>query len=94
MNHSLAQWGMGALGLPTERSLPRFAERRFSSEHFASHEEPDAILIIDTFSEWNHPEVGWGSHELGGEAGLAAGCARIAGRRLLRPASHKQGAAG
>ena len=70
MNHSLTQWGLGALGLPTERNLPRFAERRFSSEQLPRHQNPDAILIIDTFTEWNHPEVGWSAMRLAEKLGL------------------------
>ena len=61
----------GTLGLPTERPLPRYAERRFSCRALrAEYDAPDAVLIIDTFTEWNHPEVGRAAMQLAGSASV------------------------
>ena len=70
LNHPLGKIGADVLGLPTERPLPQFAERRFSAERTAQHAEPDAILIVDTFTEWNHPEIGKAVMELAKRLGL------------------------
>ena len=90
MNHSLAQWGMNALGIPTERPLPRFAERRFSSRTFPRHARADAILIIDTFTEWNHPEIGLAAMDLATGLGLRVNVQRLPGQGCCgRPAISK-----
>ena len=90
MNHSLAQWGMKALGIPTERPLPRFAERRFSSRTFPRHAQADAILIIDTFTEWNHPEIGLAAMDLATGLGLRVNVQRLPGQGCCgRPAISK-----
>ncbi len=70
LNHALGKIGAEALGLPTERPLPRYAERAFSAEPYPQYAEPDAILIVDTFTEWNHPEIGWAALELARRLGL------------------------
>ena len=90
MNHSLAQWGMTALGIPTERPLPRFTERRFSSRTFPRHARADAILIIDTFTEWNHPEIGLAAMDLATGLGLRVNVQRLPGQGCCgRPAISK-----
>ncbi len=70
MNSPLGRAGAGLLGLPTERPLPQFADRRFSSDRYPEHDSPDAVLIIDTFTEWNHPEVGRAAMQLAEKLGL------------------------
>ncbi len=70
LNHPLGKIGADALGLPTARPLPRYAERAFSAEPYPQHAEPDAILIVDTFTEWHHPEIGWAALELARRLGL------------------------
>lgn len=70
MNSPLGRAGAGLLGLPTERPLPKFAERRFSAERYQRHGAPDAVLIVDTFTEWNHPEVGRAAMKLAETLGL------------------------
>ncbi len=54
--------GFKLLGMPTERPLPRLANRRFS-RHFSTVEaqaagQTQGTLIVDTFTEYNHPQVG------------------------------------
>lgn len=70
MNSPLGLAGAGLLGLPTERPLPQFADRRFSADRYPEHESPDAVLIVDTFTEWNHPEVGRAAMQLAETLGL------------------------
>ena len=77
LNHPLGKIGAEILGLPTERPMPRYAERPFSAEPYPRHAEADAILIVDTFTEWNHPEIGEAVMELASRLGL-----RVNARRL------------
>ena len=77
LNHPLGKIGAEILGLPAERPLPQYAERPFSAAHYPRHAEPDAILIVDTFTEWNHPEIGEAVMELARRLGL-----RVNARRL------------
>lgn len=70
MNSPLGRAGAGLLGLPTERPLPQFAERRFTADRYPRHGAPDAVLIVDTFTEWNHPEVGRAAMQLAETLGL------------------------
>ncbi|MCY3831872.1 MAG: FAD-binding and (Fe-S)-binding domain-containing protein [Chloroflexi bacterium] len=70
MNSRLGALGAGLLGLPTERPLPKYAERRFTAERYPQHDKPDAILIIDTFTEWNHPQAGRAAMRLAELLGL------------------------
>ena len=90
MNSSIGKAGAGMLGLPTERPLPKFAERRFSTERYLEHDSPDAVLIIDTFTEWNHPEVGRAAMQLAGRLGLRLNVQRLPGGACCgRPAISK-----
>ena len=90
LNSKLGRAGAGLLGLPTERPLPKFADRRFSAERYPSHEAPDAVLIIDTFTEWNHPEVGRAAMDLAGRLGLRLNVERLPGQGCCgRPAISK-----
>ena len=70
LNHPLGKIGAEVLGLPTQRPLPQFAAAPFSAEQYPRHDEPDAILIVDTFTEWNHPEIGKAVMELARRLGL------------------------
>ena len=90
MNSDLGRAGAGLLGLPTERPLPKFAHRRFSARRYPKHDEPDAVLIIDTFSEWNHPEVGHAAMQLAQRLGLRLKAERLPGQACCgRPAISK-----
>ncbi|MDE2776556.1 MAG: FAD-binding and (Fe-S)-binding domain-containing protein [Chloroflexota bacterium] len=90
MNNALGRAGAGLLGLPTERPLPKFAERRFSSERYPQYDAPDAVLIIDTFTEWNHPEVGRAAMQLAETLGLRLNVECLPGQACCgRPAISK-----
>ena len=90
MNHSLGKWGAGLLGIPTDRPLPQFAERRFSAESYPQHAAPDALLIVDTFTEWNHPQVGQAAMALAERLGLRLNVERLPGQACCgRPAISK-----
>ena len=71
LKHPLGKLGADLLGIPTDRPLPQFADRRFSAERYPQHANPDAILIVDTFTEWNHPEIGAATMTLAGRLGLS-----------------------
>ncbi len=87
MSHSLGKWGAGALGLPTERPLPKFADKRFSARHQPEYAAPAAILLIDTFSEWNHPEIAAAALDLAQRLGLRLNARRLPGEACCgRPA--------
>ncbi|MDE2854879.1 MAG: FAD-binding and (Fe-S)-binding domain-containing protein [Chloroflexota bacterium] len=79
LDSSLGRAGASLLGLPTERPLPKFAERRFSAERYPVHDAPDAILLIDTFTEWNHPELGRAAMRLAERLGLRLNVDRLPG---------------
>jgi len=90
MNHSLGKWGAGLLGMPTERPLPQFAERRFTAGSYPQHDAPDALLIVDTFTEWNHPQVGQAAMALAQRLGLRLNIQRLPGQGCCgRPAISK-----
>ena len=90
MNSSFGKAGAGLLGLPTERPLPKFADRRFTADRYQRHDAPDAVLIIDTFTEWNHPEVGRAAMDLAGRLGLRLNVERLPGQGCCgRPAISK-----
>ncbi len=90
MNSALGQWGAGLLGIPSERPLPTFAERRFSAGRHPQHDAPDAILIVDTFTEWNYPEVGRAALALAQRLGLRVNVQRLPGQGCCgRPAISK-----
>lgn len=60
LTNPLGLTGAKMLGLPTERPLPRLAKRRFSTVGavLMNSRPPAPTLIIDTFTEYNHPEIG------------------------------------
>jgi len=90
MNSPLGRAGAGLLGLPTERPLPKYADRRFSAERYPQYDAPDAVLIVDTFTEWNHPEVGRSAMQLAQRLGLRLDVTRLPGQACCgRPAISK-----
>ena len=58
------RWLLSALGIHSQRRLPSFARRTFSSWHRSHRQDPRAgtrgrvVLFHDTFMEGNHPSVG------------------------------------
>ncbi len=90
MNHSLGKFAAGRLGIPTERPMPRLADRRFSAAPYPKRNRPQARLIVDTFTEWNHPEVGQAAMELADRLGLQLDARRLPGQACCgRPAISK-----
>ncbi len=78
MQSALGKWGAGVLGIPTERPLPGFASRPFAmpAQQVAT---PDGILIIDTFSQWNHPEIAHAALSLASRLELRVNAIRLPG---------------
>ena len=90
MNNPLGKLGADLLGIPRERPLPKFADQRFTAEGYPQHAAPDAILIVDTFTEWNHPEVGAAAMQLAERLGLRVNVRRLPGQACCgRPAISK-----
>jgi len=83
---AISNWGMNSIfgklafkliGMPTERPLPKFAARRFSAQGQRHHTTPAATLVIDTFTEYNHPEVGIALLKVADRLGLALNTIRL-----------------
>ena len=90
LNHPLGKLGAGMLGLPSERPLPQFAARSFWVDPPPQHESPDALLIIDTFTEWNHPQIGRAVLQLADALDLRVNAIRLPGQGCCgRPAISK-----
>ncbi|MEQ8676796.1 MAG: FAD-binding and (Fe-S)-binding domain-containing protein [Aggregatilineales bacterium] len=78
MSHPIGLAGAGMLGLPTNRPLPKLAEKRFSKLVECSHHKSvETTLIIDTFTEFNHPEVGLALVKVAEVAGLKLNIMRL-----------------
>ena len=73
LSNPLGLAGAQLLGLPIKRPLPKFASKRFSQsiEH-QNHPESEATLVIDTFTEFNHPEIGLALLDVAQKAGLSS----------------------
>ncbi len=90
MSNKLGKIGADLLGIPMARPLPKYADRRFSSQRYPEHAVPDAILIVDTFTEWNHPEVGRATMRLAERLGARVNVRRLPGGGCCgRPAISK-----
>lgn len=57
LRSGMAKWGMAVIGVPTERPLPEYKPRFTRSAQWPHYNTPDATLVIDTFTEHNHPEA-------------------------------------
>ena len=89
MQSALGKWGIGALGLPNQRPLPSFARRPFALPA-SQVAQPDAMLIIDTFSQWNHPEIAQAALTLASRLGARIKAIRLPGAACCgRPAISK-----
>lgn len=83
-------WSTARLaGLPTERPLPLLAQRRFS--HWAvSSPNAEVTLVVDTFTEFNHPEVGHAFLRAANVLGARVAVMRLPGQACCgRPAISK-----
>lgn len=90
LSNSLALFGARLMGIPTERPLPKLAMKRFS--HLAKKHQPRqpaAWLVIDTFTEYNHPEIGWAVLQVAQKLGLEIGLLRLPASCCGRPAISK-----
>ncbi|RMF77573.1 MAG: FAD-binding oxidoreductase, partial [Chloroflexi bacterium] len=76
------------LGLPTDRPLPMLANERFSkSTPRTQNATAEATLIIDTFTEFNHPEIGQALLRIAHITGLKLNMMRLPGQGCCgRPA--------
>lgn len=70
--------GAKLIGLPTERPLPTFAKKRFSqSTKHQNKISAKATLVIDTFTEFNHPEIGLALLDVVEKTGLSLNILRL-----------------
>ena len=92
LNHPLGKWSLSNIfGISFERSLPNYAPKRFSQlATYPQHENPDAVLIVDTFTEFNHPEIGQAVMTLADKLHLKINVMRLPGQGCCgRPAISK-----
>lgn len=87
-NNGLTKWGMKALGIAPERSLPPFARQTFPA-WFAGRKDmagdKRVVLFADTYMTYNFPEIGQAATQLFESAGYGVTLAvkRCCGRPLL-----------
>lgn len=75
------------IGLPVERPLPAISPRRLSQMVGCAGGEADATLIVDTFTEFNHPAPGLALLRVAGALGLRLRVQRLPGQGCCgRPA--------
>ncbi|MEM6529908.1 MAG: FAD-linked oxidase C-terminal domain-containing protein, partial [Chloroflexota bacterium] len=91
LNSPVGQWGANLVGIPTERPLPQYRPRFTAALNgHATVSNPDAVLIVDTFTEWNHPEVGHAVLKVADALGMSIGLQRLPGQGCCgRPAISK-----
>ena len=91
LNNPVGQFGAGLFGIPTERPLPQYKPRFTGSLNGRTeHTDPDAVLVVDTFTEWNHPEVGQAVLALADALGAKVNVTRLPGQGCCgRPAISK-----
>ncbi len=78
LTNPLGKMGANLVGIPTDRPLPQYANKRFTAlNNYHHHDQPDAILIVDTFTEWNHPEVGIAVMTLADKLGIKVNIQRL-----------------
>jgi FAD/FMN-containing dehydrogenase/Fe-S oxidoreductase len=78
LTNPLGKLGASMVGLPTDRPFPLYAQKRFTAlGDYAQYDMPDAVLIVDTFTEWNHPEVGVAVMTLAEKLGLKVNVERL-----------------
>lgn len=57
----LGKWAQSCLGIAPERTLPPLADERFSEWDCSAEQSPSnkkVVLFNDTYTEYNHPEIG------------------------------------
>lgn len=89
LNMPLTKWAFRQLDIPTERPLPQLAAKRFSHQ-VQGHLTAPATLIVDTFTEFNHPEVGLALMQIAEKRGLQLRVMRLPNQGCCgRPAISK-----
>lgn len=79
----------GLVGLPTQRPLPALTKKRFSRS-VSAPVAGEATLIVDTFTEFNHPEVGQALVQVANALGVKLSIMRLPGQACCgRPAISK-----
>ncbi len=86
MNNRLGKISFNAVGIPTKRPLPRFAGRRFSRMAGKDARRPQVTLIIDTFTEYNHPQIGMAVLKIAHALGIPITTRRLPAGCCGRPA--------
>jgi FAD/FMN-containing dehydrogenase/Fe-S oxidoreductase len=87
---NLGRWAAQRAGLPTERPFPRLARRTFSAQRGQSiWQEAAPVVVIDTFTEYNHPEIGLALWRISEKIGQPLNFIRLAGGCCGRPALSK-----
>lgn len=91
LTNPLGKLGAHLLGIPTQRPLPLYKQQFTASLNgHGKHDSPDAVLIVDTFTEWNHPEVGHAIFKLADKLGAKVNVMRLPGQGCCgRPAISK-----
>jgi len=91
LRNPVVKWGMRLLGIPSERPLPAFAQKRFTKSHRPRMTgNAKATLVIDTFTEFNHPEVGEAFLKVAEAIGVEVNVLRLPGQGCCgRPAISK-----
>ncbi len=86
----LGQSVMRMAGIPTKRPLPTYAPRRFSATHPpTNHPNADAVLLIDTFTDYNHPEIAEAILNIAQRLGLTINIRSVPLGSVGRPAISK-----
>ncbi len=88
LNSPVGKLAFKVLGIPTERPLPQYAPKRFSARP-ALHKNgiAAATLVIDTFTEFNHPHLGEAFLQAAQALGVPVNVMRLPGQGCCgRPA--------
>ncbi len=94
----VSTWAKQIVGIATERAMPRYARQRFSQwwnqqipqPRHKKPARPTPIFLIDTFTEYHHPEIGRALHYLMAQSGLTMRAMRLPQKGCCgRPAMSK-----
>ena len=89
LRSAVGQAAARLVGLPTERPLPLLAKQRFS-RGVSAPATGEATLVIDTFTEFNHPEIGHALMRVADALGVRLSVMRLPGQACCgRPAISK-----
>jgi FAD/FMN-containing dehydrogenase/Fe-S oxidoreductase len=89
LTHPLGLAAARVAGVPTDRPLPRLSSQRFS-QWVPQTIRPQATLVIDTFTEFNHPEIGHALLKIARVLDVQVAAVRLPGQGCCgRPAMSK-----